>query len=254
MMASDVFFYPSGGDEAFYGNLEKLADRWPHCIRHYMDLFPVYASRRAFIRHLAHYELFKLTADLPGHYADFGVYYGKSFFSWHKFLEVFTPTATHKKVIGFDTFSGFPHLAPQDGRADASVQKHEGGLSSGVFLDEFEAILDLHNADSVIPANRGIIIQGDVCTTLPAWLHQNPEARFCLLNLDVDLYEPTKVILEECWDRVVPGGVIILDEYATSSWPGETIAWDEFARSRRIPACLKRFPFANAPGAYLIKP
>ena len=85
------------------------------------------------------------------------------------------------------------------------------------------------------------------------WLKENPEARFCLLNLDVDIYEPTRVILEECWDRLVPGGVLVLDEYATSKWPGETLAWDEFARSRKIDKPLSRFPWANAPGAWLVK-
>lgn len=252
-MTVDTIFYPSAGEERFYKSLSALIEKWPHEMRHYLDLFPVYASRRAFIRQLAHYELFKLTVDLPGHYAEFGVYYGRSFFSWHKFVEVFTPTATHKKVIGFDSFSGFPGLASEDGEADSKIDKRVGGLSSESFLDEFNALLALHNDDGVIPTGRGSIVQGDICETLPAWLKENPEARFCLLNLDVDLYEPTRVILEHCWDRLVKGGVLILDEYATSKWPGETLAWDEFARSRNIDTPLARFPWANAPGAYLVK-
>lgn len=252
-MASDTFFYPSDRESAYFSKLDELVKRWPHELRHYLDLFPVYASRRSFIRQLAHFELFKLTIDLPGHYADFGVYFGKSFFSWHKFIETLTPTATHKKVIGFDSFEGFPAIAEQDGQTDGSVQKESGGLSSSSFLDEFNALLKLHNEDCVIPATRGSIVQGDICRTLPAWLKDNPEARFCLINLDVDLYEPTRVILAECWDRLVPGGVLVLDEYATSKWPGETLAWDEFARDRKIDKPLSRFPWANAPGAWLVK-
>ncbi|MCB8823451.1 TylF/MycF family methyltransferase [Microvirga rosea] len=251
---TDTFFYPSGGEETYYQKLASITERWPHEVRHYLDLFPVYASRRSFIRQLAHYELFKLTMELPGHYVDVGVYYGKSFFSWHKYLEVLTPTATHKKVIGFDSFAGFPKLAVEDGDADVSIQKSVGGLSSENFLEEFETLLALQNSDGVLPTGRGIVVKGDVCETLPKWLLDNPEARICLLNLDVDLYEPTKVALEEAWDRIVPGGVLILDEYGTSKWPGEAKAWDEFSRSRGITAPLKRFPWANAPGAYLIKP
>ncbi len=252
-MATDTFYYPSGGESVFFSKLDELTRKWPHEIRHYLDLFPVYSSRRSFIRQLAHYELFKLTVDLPGHYVDFGVYFGKSFFSWHKFLETFTPTATHKKVIGFDTFDGFPTLASEDGVTDANIQKEVGGLSSSSFLKEFQALLKLHNEDGVIPSNRGSIVKGDICETLPNWLKENPEARFCLLNLDVDIYEPTRIILEQCWDRLVPGGVLILDEYATSKWPGETLAWDEFARDRKIEKPLSRFPWANAPGAWLVK-
>jgi hypothetical protein len=70
----------------------------------------------------------------------------------------------------------------------------------------------------------------------------------------MDLYEPTAIVLESCWDRIVPGGVLILDEYATSKWPGETKAWDDFAANRGLSISLKRFSYANAPGAYLIKP
>jgi SAM-dependent methyltransferase len=249
-----TFFYPSGGEERYFAKLQEIISKYPHDIRHYLDLFTVYASRRSFIRQLAHYELFKLTMDLPGHYLDFGVYFGKSYFSWHKFLEVFTPTATHKKVFGFDTFAGFPDLAPEDGAEDATVEKKTGGLDSGSFLEEFRELLELHNQDSVIPANRGGIIIGNVTETLPAWLGANTEARFCLINIDVDIYAPTLSILENCWDRLVPGGVLLLDEYGTSKWPGETKAWDEFAMRQNVSLPVKRFPWANAPGGYIVKP
>ena len=253
-MAGDTFYYPSTGQHAYYAKLHKLIDKYPHALRHYLDLFPVYTNRRSFIRQLAHYELFKLTVDLPGHYLDFGVYFGKSFFSWYKFMEVFTPVATHKKVIGFDTFQGFPDLAPEDGPTDTTIQKDTGGLSSASFLAEFRELLELHNGDAVLPVGRGTIVQGDVCKTFPQWLEENPEAGLCLIKLELDLYEPTATVLEGGWDRLVPGGVLILDEYATSKWPGETKAWDDFAAARGLTVALKRFPFANAPGAYVIKP
>jgi len=243
----------SPGEDAYYARLQTLTEAFPHDIRHYLDLFPVYASRRAIIRQLAHYELFKKTVDLPGHYADFGIYFGKSYFNWHKFLEVLTPTATHKKVIGFDTFAGFTGLAPEDGGTDLAVQKVPGGFSSASFLDEFLELLALHNTDAVLPVERGQVVRGDVCETLPKWLGDNPEARFCLIHLDVDLYEPHTVILDHCWDRVVPGGVVVLDEYSTRRWPGATRAWDDFATRRGLRLTLNRFPWANTPGAFIVK-
>ena len=121
-------------------------------------------------------------------------------------------------------------------------------------LEEFRDLLKLHNDEAVLPTQRGLIVQGDVCVTLPKWLEDNPEARFCLLNLDMDIYDPTMVILDNCWDLLVPGGVLILDEYATSKWPGETRAWDDFARRRNLDITLKKFSWSNAPGAYLVKP
>jgi hypothetical protein len=253
-IVADTSYYPSSGDDAYFVKLKRLVEKYPHDIRHYLDLFTVYANRRPFTRYLAHYELFKMTVDLPGHYLEFGVYFGKSYFIWHKLLEVFTPTATHKKVIGFDTFEGFPRLTPEDGKNDSAVQKEPGGWSAAGFHAEFLELLELHNQDAVLPAGRGMIVKGDVCKTLPQWLDQNSEARFCLCNLDMDLYEPTSVILDSCWDRIVTGGVVIFDEYATSKWPGETKAWDDFAAKRGLNIPVKRFSFANSPGGYLIKP
>lgn len=249
-----IFYYPSKNEDLFFAKLDALAKKYPHDMRYYMNQFPVYTSRRSFIRQLAHYELFKLTMDLPGHYLDFGIYFGNSFFSWHKFLEVLTPTATHKKVIGFDTFAGFPDISPEDGGEDASVQKLKGGFNASSFYDEFRELLELHNEDGVIPSNRGRVVVGNIVETLPAFLEENPEARFCLVNIDVDVYEPTRKILELCWERMVPGAVLLLDEYGTSKWPGETRAWDYFARDHNIAAGVKRFAWANAPGAYVIKP
>lgn len=248
-----IFYYPSAGEDKFFQNLKQITDKYPHDLRHYLNLFATYASRRSLIRQLAHYEIFKQTVDLPGHYLDFGVYFGNSFFFWHKLLEVLTPTATHKKVIGFDTFEGFPAISDEDGGEDLSVQKTVGGLSASSFLEEFRLLLELHNQDAVIPANRGQIVIGDITKRLPEWLEENPESRFCLINIDVDIYDPTLVILESCWDRLVPGGALILDEYATSKWPGETRAWDEFSAARGGLGPVKRFPWANAPGGYVIK-
>jgi len=250
----EIFYYPSKNEDLFYSKLNDIITKYPHDMRHYLDLFMVYSSRRAFIRQMAHYELFKLTTELPGHYLDFGVYFGRSYFTWHKYLELLTPTATHKKVFGFDTFSGFPDLAEEDGVEDLSVQKSAGGLNATSFLEELRLLIDLHNNDGVIPSNRGSLVIGNIAETLPAWIAENPEVRFCLINIDVDIYEPTSAILNNCWDRLVPGGVLILDEYATSKWPGETRAWDEFAAKQKVSLPVKKFPWANAPGGYVVKP
>lgn len=250
---SDVFFYPSPQEASFFDDLDAISKTFPHSLRHYLDLFTVYCSRRSFLRFLAHYEIFKMTIDLPGHILECGVYYGKSFFTWHKFCEILIPTATHKKVIGFDTFEGFPDIGEKDGVVDPEIQKHVGGLDSSDFFAEFEKLLDLMNKDCVLDSKRSYIIKGDIRVTFPEWLQDNPEARFSLVNLDLDLYEPTLLILEKAWDRLVLGGILILDEYATSKWEGETKAWDDFANTRGISTPVHKFPWSNSPGGYIVK-
>ena len=79
-MDNDTFYYPSAGEDAYYAKLRRVLEKYPHDMRHYLDLFAVYTNRRSFIRQLAHYELFKLTVDLPGYYLDFGVLFRKVVF------------------------------------------------------------------------------------------------------------------------------------------------------------------------------
>ena len=50
------------------------------------------------------------------------------------------------------------------------------------------------------------------------------------MHIDVDIYEPTKIILDKLFDKVVDGGIIILDEYKVS---GETKAVDDFIKNKR---------------------
>ena len=45
-------------------------------------------------------------------------------------------------------------------------------------------------------------------------------------RLDGDLYDSTKVCLENLYDQVVPGGYVIIDDYGC--WQGCKIATDEF--------------------------
>ncbi len=56
------------------------------------------------------------------------------------------------------------------------------------------------------------------------------------LHLDADFYEATKFSLEQMYDQVVPGGIIIFDDY--SYYLGCKKAVDEFLESRGVSAGL----------------
>ena len=45
-----------------------------------------------------------------------------------------------------------------------------------------------------------------------------------LLFLDFDLYEPTKVALENFLPRMPKGAILAFDELDNPIWPGETVA------------------------------
>ena len=68
------------------------------------------------------------------------------------------------------------------------------------------------------------LIKGDVAQTIPDFLMRNRHLVVSLLFLDFDLYEPTKIAIENFVPRMPKGSVIAFDELDNPMWPGETLA------------------------------
>lgn len=68
-----------------------------------------------------------------------------------------------------------------------------------------------------------------------------------MLHIDVDLYEPTKIILEKLYDKVTIGGIIIFDDYG--AFAGTNKAVDDFFDNK---AEIKKLPYSHAI-SYIVK-
>ena len=80
---------------------------------------------------------------------------------------------------------------------------------------------------------------------------QNPQLKISLLNLDVDIYEPSVTVLEHLYPRIVEGGILILDDYGT--FPGETKAVDDYFATKGVEAKVLTFPFCMTPWVEVFK-
>ena len=216
--------------------------------------FPVFTPRYNLARFLAHYELFTQIVEVPGAIVDIGVYRGASAFTWAKLCEIFCPTDVRKTVYGFDTFEGFPSLAPEDGTVNAAQDVRVGGYAAGTTIEQ-----DLLAARAAMNADRHLahierieFVKGDLAQSVPNFVATHPGLRVALLNLDADLYEPTRVALEHFVPLMAPGGIIVLDEYAVTTFPGESQAVDEYFTRRfgRRPA-IQKFPWHSNPSGYI---
>lgn len=190
---------------------------------------------------LAHYESFKMVTELPGEIVECGVFKGASFARFAMMREILG-NPFGKRLIGFDSFGPFPDTQHEADRAFLDQWTSEAGNQS-ISVEDLQKVLDhkgcLRNVE---------LIAGDINQTVPEYVHDHPELRIALLNLDTDVYEPAVTILEQFWPIVVHGGVVLLDDYGV--FPGETKAVDEFFADQRI--TIKRFPFAKTP-SYVIK-
>lgn len=189
---------------------------------------------------LVHYELYKKTIDLPGCVVECGVFKGNSLLRFATFRELLENQFS-RKIIGFDVFGDFPET---DFEADKQL-RDEFIQIDGVALSK-ENIEKLINYKEIKNIE---LVKGDVLKTIPEYIENNQQLKISLLHLDIDIYEPAKAILEYFWDRIVKGGVLILDDYAT--FPGETKAVDDFFKDKNID--IKKLPFGHESASYIIK-
>jgi hypothetical protein len=195
---------------------------------------------------LARYELFKRAMHVPGDVVECGVFKGAGLLYWLKLLEIHDAGGM-RRVIGFDTFTGFSDLAfdPEREIKDGYAELEFDGFT-GVSPDEITRI-----AESAGLAQRMELVAGDIATTARQWAEANPGSRICLLHLDLDTYAGTQAALEALYPRVVRGGLIVLDEYAFAQF-GESAAVDEFL-GLHPGLAITAVERAHSPTAYIVK-
>jgi len=217
--------------------------------------FPAYTSRMLLTRFLAYYELFRMVQSKPGWIVECGIYRGFSYFSLGKFLEIFCMGDKTRKILGFDSFEGFSELAPEDGGEKAAATRKKGGTNPSDFKNDFFELLKLNNLDAFAPwVERMQVVKGDARFTIPQYATENPGLRIALLHIDIDIYEPVSIALENFYPRVVPGGVVVLDEYAHQDWPGESAALEQYFKKNNLPIPdLQTFGWCGTPTTYFVK-
>ncbi len=215
---------------------------------------PAFIRRRELARLLAHYELFKLVADMPGSIAELGVYLGAGMFTWSKLLETFNPGDRGRKVYGFESCGGYESFTPEDGDCKPWVDRLIGAMKP---TEEYlQGMVDLHNNDNFL---RGVerckLIQGDIRLTVEEFARNALGTRLSLLYFDVNVFEPTLAGLRHLYPLVLTGGVVAFNAYASPPWAGEGNALETyFAEIGHAVPRMTKFPFSIYPNAYFIKP
>lgn len=191
---------------------------------------------------LAHYELYKMIVALPGHVVECGVYKGASLVRFATFREILESPYS-RKIVGFDAFGRFPR-SEGDVHDDAFIDRFSAEGGDGISRELFLEVLSHKGFENVE------LIQGDICSTVPDYAAQHPELRIALLHIDVDVFRPTQVILDEMFERIVPGGLLVLDDYGTVN--GETEAVDQFFEKAGEKVSIEKLPISHVP-AYVRK-
>jgi hypothetical protein len=171
-------------------------------------------------------ELYQRIENLPGVIMEFGVWWGANLALLESFRSVYEPYNWTRKVIGFDTFAGYPSISSKDGTSDYATV---GGYTVTEGYDEYLGrLLSAHEADNVMShIKKHDLIKGDVVQTISKYLEDNPQTLIALAYFDLALYEPTKKCLESLKPYLMRGSVLAMDELNSPDFPGETIALRE---------------------------
>lgn len=191
---------------------------------------------------LAQYELYKMIINLPGHIFELGVFKGTSLIRFATFRDALENDFS-RKIVGFDIFGEFPRENIKISDDLKFIDRFETSGGNGLNDSEIMSVFKLKGFENIE------LIKGNVFDTIPNYMRENPETRIAILHLDMDVKEPTDFALSELYERLVPGGLIVLDDY--NAVAGETISIDNFLNKNKLK--IEKLPFYNVP-AYIKKP
>jgi len=204
--------------ETFESSAVPLAQR--------LQNFPRHVRRQDIARFLTKYELFQMALPVNGNIVECGVFAGGGLMSWLHFSSILEPFNHTRRIVGFDTFAGFPGVHEKDTKSGSSDHLHKDAFKiSRTMEDEIGALAALHDRNRPLGHIPKVdLVAGDACKTIPKYVKEHPSLLISLLYLDFDIYAPTKSALEHLYPRIVKGGIVAFDELNCPEFPGETTA------------------------------
>ena len=199
-------------------------------------------TRQSLSRIIFFNEIYKRILNIPGVICEFGVNWGNGVTLLSNYRSMYEPYNHSRKIIGFDTFTGFPEVTNEDG----SFSKVGDYRTNDNYEKNLEEILRLHELNAPLNHIKKFeMVKGDINKTLEVWLKNNPHAIISMAIIDVDLYKPSATILEKIIPRLTKGSLIVFDELNHPEFPGETQALIEKIGINNL--SLRTLPFTTYP-------
>jgi O-methyltransferase len=141
--------------------------------------------------------------------------------------------AQNRSYYLYDSFEGLPPAKEIDG-ADAIAWQQD--TDSDFYLDNCSADERFaKEAMEISGAKDYHIIKGWFSDTLPHF----PKKEIAVLRMDGDWYDSTMDCLNNLYEYIVPGGIIIIDDYYT--WDGCSRAIHDFISKNNLPVRVHQF-------------
>ena len=222
-------YYTTQSSSQESNSREEILDLFKQCPIPENELLQnlgLFIKRQDLSRIIFMHEIYQKIINVHGVIIEFGTRWGQNLALFESFRGMYEPYNHTRKIIGFDSFEGFPSTHAKDGQHDV-IKK--GGISvTKGYEDYLDSILNYHETESPISNMKKYqLIKGDAIKETQIFLEKNPHTIIALAYFDFDLYEPTKKCLELIKPYITKGTIIGFDELNHYAFPGETQALKE---------------------------
>jgi O-methyltransferase len=217
----EEIWFPDIKEKEFWSIAEEV---WDYTVLGTALLYNIYASCK-----------YVFAKRVPGDIVECGVFLGGSIMFFAEMCKRYEQG--DRVIYALDTFTGFLRRSELDVDWDGKPIC-EPTESQNRREEAEENIRSVGWRQDLVQ-----IVEGDVLETAPAL----PGTQIAILRLDTDTYDTTAAELESLYPRVVPGGVVIIDDYGWGL--GQRAAVDEYFRDD--PVCLLRI---DRHGRAFVKP
>jgi len=174
--------------------------------------------------------LLKAVKHLEGEIVECGCWKGLSSYLMCNYLRQMDSSFDGASYHIIDSFEGLSEPTPKDFIKRSLIDEKGDRKGSyfkkgGAYSSQLEVVTEVLNEFPGIKFNQGWI---------PECLNGMPDMRVRFLHIDVDLYEPTIGALNYFHPKMVPGGIIVCDDYGSLYWPGAQMAVEEFSEKNNL--------------------
>ena len=242
-----------------YSSPEEKATRWGF-MEHFkkcpipegqvLENLGLFLNSKILARILFMHHLYQQIIDVQGIVIDFGTRWGQNMSLFAALRGIYEPFNRHRKIIGFDTFEGFPSISEKDGSSD---MMQVGSIAvTESYVEYLTRVMEYQESDNPLSHIKKFEIRvGDAIVQIDRYLEEYPETIVALAYFDFDLYEPTKKCLAAIRPRLVKGSVLGFDELNDHDSPGETLAVMETFGLNNVR--LKRYPYTSRVSYFVLE-
>lgn len=209
----------------------------------------LFLKRQDFTKQLFLDRIYQQILPVHGVIMEFGVRWGQNLITLNNLRGIYEPYNYSRKIIGFDSFAGFPTVDKKDGNHEI-IQEGAFSVTENyeMYLDQ---ILEYHEGEAPLShIRKNFLIKGDAPVCLEKYLEEHSETIIAFAYFDFDIYQPTLKCLELIKNYVTKGTIIGFDELNDPQFPGETVALREAWGTGNI--SLKRYNFCGIQSYFIV--